>query len=76
MRSCIKQDEKQKDLQTSDISLELIAASSEEGTQVSFELCETCLDEVGLPAEWVLNIVVPIFTVSSYIVNSRCYRAS
>ena len=47
---------------TSDVSLELIAASRRLGIQVMAEICQRVLDEFGMPVEYsVYSMVVPIF---------------
>ena len=43
------------------LSLELIAISGGVGIQVMAEICQKVLDGFGIPAEWALSIVVPIF---------------
>ena len=45
----------------SEVSLELIAASRGVGIQVMAKIHQRILDEFGMPAEWALCIVVPIF---------------
>ena len=45
----------------SEVSLELIAASGVVGIQVVAEICQWVLDGFGMPVEWALSIVVPIF---------------
>ena len=45
----------------SDVLLKLNADSWEVGIQVMAELCQGVLDAFGMPAEWSLSIVVPIF---------------
>ena len=59
----------------SEISLELIAASGGVGNQVIVEICQNVQDGIGMPAEWALGIVVPIFKGKSDIRNCSCYRA-
>ena len=59
----------------SEVSLELIAASRRIGIQVMTEICLIVLDGLGMPAEWVLNIVVQIFKGKGDIRNCSCYRA-
>ena len=59
----------------SEVSLELIAASGGVGIQVMAEICQNVLDGSGMPAEWALSIVVPIFEVKGNISNCSCYRA-
>ena len=39
------------------------------------EICEKVLDGFGMPAEWALGIVVPIFKGKDDIRNCSCYRA-
>ena len=45
----------------SEVSVEMIAASGEIGIDVMVELCQSVLDERGMPDEWALSVVVPIF---------------
>ena len=59
----------------SEVSLELIAASGGVGIQVMAEICQKVLDGFGMPAEWVLSIVVQIFKGKGDIRNCTCYRA-
>ena len=53
--------------------MELIVASRELGIQMMAEICHRNLDRSGMPAEWALSIVVPIFKGKGDI--SNCYRA-
>ena len=47
---------------SSDVSLELIAASGGEGIRVMYVICQRVLDAFAMPTEWaLLSIVVPIF---------------
>ena len=39
------------------------------------EICQKVLDGFGMPAEWVLSIVVPIFKEKGDIMNCSCYGA-
>ena len=57
----------------SEISLELIAASGGVEIQVMVEICQKVLDGFGMPAEWALSIVVPIFKRKGDIRNCNCY---
>ena len=57
----------------SEISLELIAASRGVGIQLMAEMCQKVLDGLGMPAEWDLSIVVPIFKGKGDIRNCSCY---
>ena len=45
----------------SEVSVEMIAASGEIGIDVMVELCQSVLDGRGMPDEWALSVVVPIF---------------
>ena len=42
---------------SSEVPLELIAASMGVGIQVMIEICQRVLDGFGMPVEWVLSIV-------------------
>ena len=53
----------------------MIAASGGEGIQVLDEICQKVLYGFGMPAEWALGIVVPIFNRKGDIRNSSCNRA-
>lgn len=44
-----------------EVSVEMIAVSGEIGIDVMVELCQSVLDGRGMPDEWVLSVVVPIF---------------
>ena len=57
----------------SDVSLELIATCGGVGIHVMAEICQRVLDGFGMPAEWALSIMVPIFTGMSDIRNCSCY---
>ena len=46
---------------TSEVSAEMIAASGEIRVGVMVELCQGVLDGRGMPDDWVLSVVVPIF---------------
>ena len=60
---------------TSDILLELIAASGVVEIQVMAEVCQKVLDRFGMPAEWALSIVFPIIKGKGDIRNCSCYGA-
>ena len=45
----------------SEVCDEMIAASGEIGIDVMVELCQSVLDGRGMPDEWALSVVVPIF---------------
>ena len=59
----------------SEVSLEMIVASGGLGIQVMAEICQKVLDGFGMPVEWPLSIVVPIFTWKDDISNCSCYGA-
>ena len=59
----------------SEVSLESIAASGGGRSQVMAEICQKVLDGLGMPAEWVLSIVVPILKGKGDIRNWSCHRA-
>ena len=56
-----------------DVSLELIAASGGIGIQMMAEICLNVLDGLGMPAEWALSTLVPIFKRKGDIQNCSCY---
>ena len=58
---------------SSEVSLELIAASGGVEIHVMAEICLKVLDGFGMPAEWALSIVVPIFKGMGEIRNCSCY---
>ena len=53
----------------------MISTSGGFGIQVMAEICHKCLDGFGMPAEWALSIVVPIFMGVGDIRNCCCYGA-
>ena len=57
------------------VSLELIAASGGVGSQVMAEVCQRVLDGFGMPVEWALRIVVPIFKGNGDNRKFSFYRA-
>ena len=59
----------------SEVSLELIAASGVVGILVMAEIYQKVLDGFGMPAEWALGIVVPIFQGKGDIRKCCYYRA-
>ena len=52
--------------------MELIAASEEVAIQLMAELCQNVIDELGIPVEWNLSIVVAIFKENGDIRNCSC----
>ena len=59
----------------SEVSFQLVAASTGVGIQVMAVLCQRILDGLGMPAEWFLIIVVPIYKVKGDIMKCSCYGA-
>ena len=57
----------------SEVSLELIAATEAVGIQVMAEIRQKVLFGFGMPAEWALSIVVPIFKGKGDFQNISCY---
>ena len=45
----------------SKVSVEMLVASGEIGIDLMVELCQSMLDGRGIPDEWALSVVVPIF---------------
>ena len=43
--------------------------------QVMAEICQKVLDGFGMPVEWAVSIVFPIFKGKCDIRNCICYRA-
>ena len=58
----------------SEVSVEMIAASSDIGIGVTVELCQGVLDGRGMPDEWALSVVVPIFKGKGDAMNCMVYR--
>ena len=59
----------------SEVSLECIALSRGVGIQVMSEIRQNILDGFGMPVEWVLSIVVPVFMGKGDMQNCNCHRA-
>ena len=57
----------------SEVSLELIATSGGVGIQVKAKICQRALEVLGIPVEWALSVVVPIFKGKGDIRNCSCY---
>ena len=56
------------------ISAEMIVASEEIRIGVMVELCQGVLDGRGMPDDWVLSVVVPIFKGKRDAMNCMAYR--
>ena len=81
---CVSREEVQRELHEmktrkapgpSNVSLKLIAASEAVGIQVRAEIYQKVLDGFGMPAEWTVSIVVPVFKRKGDIRNCSCYCA-
>ena len=57
-----------------EVSVEMIAASGEIGIDVMVELCQNVLDGRGMPDEWELSVVVPIFKGKGDAMSCGAYR--
>ena len=57
----------------SEVLLELIATSGGVGIQVMAKTCQMVLDGFGMPVEWALSIVVPLFKGKGDIWNCISY---
>ena len=58
----------------SEVSVEMIAASGEIGIGVMLELCQGVFDGRGMPDNWPLSVVVPIFEGKGNAMNCMAYR--
>ena len=58
----------------SDICTEMIMASGEIGIGVMMELCQGVLDGRGMPDEWALSVLVPIFKEKGDVLSCSSYR--
>ena len=58
----------------SEVSTEMITASGEIGIDVMMKLCQDVLDGRGMPDEWALSIVVPIFKGKGDVLSCGSYR--
>ena len=45
----------------SEVSVEMIVGSGEIGVKVMMELCQRVLDDRGMPHDWKISLIVPIF---------------
>ena len=59
----------------SEVSLELIVSNGGVEIQVMAEICKKVQDRFGMPAEWVLSIMVPIIKGKGDIKNCSFYGA-
>ena len=58
----------------SEVSAEMIVASGEIGVGVIVELCQGVLDGRGMPDDWALSVVVPIFKDKGDAMSCMAYR--
>ena len=58
----------------SDVSVELISASGEIGINVMRKLCQDILEGKGMPVDWALSTVVPIFKGKGDAMSCDAYR--
>lgn len=58
----------------SEVSVEMIIASGEIGIGVMMELCQRVLDGRGMPEEWEVSVVVPIFKGKGDARSCGAYR--
>ena len=57
-----------------EVSVEMIVSSEEIGIGVIVELCQGVLDGRGMPDEWALSVVVPIFKEKGDAMSCGAYR--
>ena len=58
----------------SEVSVQMIVASGEIGVKVMMELCQSVLDDRGMPDEWKTSVIVPIFKGKGDVISCRSYR--
>ena len=58
----------------SEVNVEMILASGEIGINVMMQLCQRVLDGNGMPDEWALSVVVPIFKGKGDAMSCGAYR--
>ena len=58
----------------SEVSVEMIKASGAIGIEVMTKLCQGVLDGRGMPDEWALSVVVPIFKGKGDAMSCGAYR--
>ena len=57
-----------------EVSVEMIAPSGEIGIGMMVELCQGVLDGRGMPDDWALSVVVPIFKGKGDAMTYGAYR--
>ena len=60
----------------SEVRVEMIAASGKIGIGIMVELCQGVLDGKGMPAEWTLSVMIPIFKGKEDAMSCGAYRES
>ena len=58
----------------SEVCAEMIAVSGEIGIGMMVELCHGVLDGRGMPDEWALGVMVPIFKIKEDALSCEAYR--
>lgn len=58
----------------SEVCVEMIEASGEIGIDVMVELCQRVLDGKGMPDEWTLSVLIPIFKGKGDAMSCGAYR--
>ena len=58
----------------SEVCAEMISARGEVGVSVMVELCQCVLDGKGMPDEWQISVLVPIFKEKGNVRNCSNYR--
>ena len=55
-------------------SVEMIVASGEVGVKVVMELCQSVLNDKGMPDVWKTNVIVPIFKGKGDVMSCGSFR--
>ena len=58
----------------SKVSLEMITSSGVVEINVMMELCQQVLDGRGMPEEWKMSVVIPIFKGKGDVISCEAYR--
>ena len=61
---------------SSKASMKTMVASGEVRVKVMMKLCQRVLDGKGMPDKWKTNVIVPIFTEKSDVMNCGSYRGN
>ena len=57
----------------SEVNIEILTASGETGIKVMMELCQQVLNERGMPINWEMSVMVPVFKGKGNVMNCRAY---